>query len=461
MIEFVADVINKIWLFFGFTRGGNARSNKIKRNILASFFVKGVSIIIGFLMVPLCLNYLDQTRYGIWLTMSSFLGWFSFFEIGLGAGLRNKLAESLAIKDFEKGKIYVSTTYAILSIVIIIVALIFLIANQLLDWTRILNTDQALYNELRILALIVFNFFFLRFILKLIGIILYADQRPALANSLGPIANLISLLIIYILTKTTNGSLIYLGTTLSITPVFVMLCASIVLFSGEYKAIAPSLRFIRFRYAKNLLNLGVKFFVIQIAGLVMYQTSNIIIAQFFGPAEVTPYNIAYKLFSTMNMAFAIIIMPFWSAFTEAWTMHDIGWIKRSINKLLRIWLLIIFMGGVVLILSPFIYKIWIGDTVKIPMLLSFCLYIYFVTFTFGGIFNMFINGTGKIYIQMICSFIAATLFLVTSLTLIKLSDMGVVSLVIAMTLSNFYGLVIAPIQYNKLINNKAIGAWGK
>ena len=198
--------------------GGSDRSVKIKINIAASFLAKGASIIIGFLMVPLCLNYLDQTRYGIWLTMSSFLTWFSFFEIGLGAGLRNKLAESLAIKDFEKGKIYVSTTYAILSIVILIVALIFLIANGLLDWTKILNTDQILYNELKILALIVFNFFFLRFILKLIGIILYADQRPALANSLGPIANLISLLIIFILTKTTNSSLIYFTPLSEATP---------------------------------------------------------------------------------------------------------------------------------------------------------------------------------------------------------------------------------------------------
>lgn len=454
-------MINKIWLFFGFTSGGNARSNKIKKNITASFLVKGVSIVIGFLMVPLCLNYLDQTRYGIWLTMSSFLGWFSFFEIGLGAGLRNKLAESLAIKDFEKGKIYVSTTYAILSIVIIIVALIFLIANQLLDWTRILNTDQALYNELRILALIVFNFFFLRFILKLIGIILYADQRPALANSLGPIANLISLLIIYILTKTTNGSLIYLGTTLSIAPVFVMLCTSTVLFSGKYKALAPSFRFIRFRYAKNLLNLGVNFFLIQISGLVMFQTSNIIIAQFFGPAEVTPYNIAYRLFSTMNMVFAIIVMPFWSAFTEAWTVRDIVWIKRSINKLLRIWLMVALAGIVILIFSPFIYKLWVGESICISFPLSALLMIYFALFAFGGVFNMFINGVGKIKLQLYSSIAGALLFLPLSYLFLKIIGMGIEGLVLATIITNFYGPVLAPVQYKKIITAKAYGTWSK
>jgi len=389
--------------------------------------------------------------------MSSFLGWFSFFEIGLGSGLRNKLAESLANKDFEKGKIYVSTTYAILSIVILIVAMIFLIANNLLDWTKILNTDQALYNELRILALIVFNFFFLRFVLKLIGIILYADQKPALANSLGPTANLMSLIIIYILTKTTNGSLVYLGTTLSIAPVLIMFCTSIVLFSGKYKPVAPSIKHVQMKYAKDLMNLGVKFFIIQIAGLVIYQSSNIIIAQFFGPSEVTTYNIAYKLFSAISMMFTIIVMPFWSAFTEAWTVRDIVWIKESVNKLLKIWLMITFMGVIILIFSPFIYKLWVGESIKISFKLSSLLMIYFALFTLGGVFNMFINGVGKIKLQLYSSVAGALLFLPLSYLFIKIVGMGIEGLVFAAIIVNVYGPLLAPVQFYKIINNKAKG----
>ena len=182
---------------------GNPRSVKAKKNILTSFIIKGASIVIGFLMVRITLDYLDQTKYGIWLTMSSFLTWFTFFEIGLGNGLRNKLAEALALKDYKLGKIYVSTTYAILSIVISVVALAFFIGNNFLDWSKILNTDPTLSKELSQLALIVFGFFFLRFVVKLIGIVLYADQRPAIANSFGPVGNLFALITIYILTKTT------------------------------------------------------------------------------------------------------------------------------------------------------------------------------------------------------------------------------------------------------------------
>jgi O-antigen/teichoic acid export membrane protein len=440
---------------------GHARSVKAKKNIIASIIIKGSSIVIGLLMVRVTLDYLDQTRYGIWLTLASFLTWFTFFEIGLGNGLRNKLAEALAVKDFELGKIYVSTTYAILLMIISTVAVIFFALNYFIDWTVVLNTDRQLADELNYIAAIVFGFFFLRFIVKLISVILYADQRPAVANLFGPLGNFMSLVLVYILTITTESSLIYLAWVLSVVPVAVLILSSIYFFKTDYKAIAPSVKSVRFRYAKELFTLGTKFFVIQIAGLIIYQSSNIIIAQFFGPAEVTTYNIAFKYFSIINMGFSIIIMPFWSAFTEAWVKKDIGWIRNITKKILYIWSAMSLGGIIMLIISEPVYEIWVGSSVKVPFLLSFTLLIYFVSFTFSGVFNTFINGVGKIKLQMYSAFFAAIIFIGTAIMLISVFEFGIISIVVAMILSNFYGLILAPVQYKKIINFKAHGIWNK
>ena len=148
---------------------GHERTVRAKKNIYASLIIKGISIIIGFLMIRVTLNYLDQTSYGIWLTVASFLTWFTFFEIGLGSGLQNKLAEALALKDYKLAKIYVSSTYAILTVIIFIVAVIFFIANFFIDWTIILNTDSDMLKELTSMTFIVFGFFFLTFVIKLIS----------------------------------------------------------------------------------------------------------------------------------------------------------------------------------------------------------------------------------------------------------------------------------------------------
>ena len=127
---------------YGFFKKGHARTLRAKKNIAASFFIKGLGIAVGLMLVPLTINYLDPTRYGIWITLSSIIGWFGFFDIGLGHGLRNKFAEALAIGKHELARAYVSTTYAILSIIIGGVLLLFYFVNPFLNWNIILNAEQ-------------------------------------------------------------------------------------------------------------------------------------------------------------------------------------------------------------------------------------------------------------------------------------------------------------------------------
>ena len=450
---------------------GHKRTVKAKKNIIASFFIKGANILIGFLMVRITLDYLDQTKYGIWLTLTSIIGWVSFFEIGLGGGLKNRLAISLAKEDNKLAKTYVSTTYGLLTLIIFVVAIAFLFANFFIDWTEILNTDASYANELSVLVLIVFNFFFVQFILNLIGTILRADQRPALADSFVTLGKFVSLVIIYILIKSTidseddEGSLVYLGWILSASPVVILLIASLYLFNTEYKDISPSIKYIKFEYAKDLLNLGLKFFFIQLSMIIIFQSSSIIIAQFYGPAEVTPYYIAQRLFSVIMLIFTIIAAPFQVAFTEAWIKKDIVWVKSTVKNLFILWVSLVFLSLILYVVSDPFFNAWIGkeqmktiiitDRLKISMIISLLL------FSLGGVFNMFINGVAKVAVQMYCHLIGAAIFIPTTYIFIKYLNWGIESVVIGSIIANFYYPIIAPIQYYKILNNKAKGVWNK
>ena len=64
-----------------FTKG-HKRSLEAKKNIIGSLLIKGCSIAIGLVAVPLTINYINPAQYGIWLTLSSMIAWFSFFDIG-------------------------------------------------------------------------------------------------------------------------------------------------------------------------------------------------------------------------------------------------------------------------------------------------------------------------------------------------------------------------------------------
>ena len=68
---------------------------------------------------------LDTNKYGIWLAISSTVSWISILDIGLANGLRNKIAEYLAVKNYDpKLKIAVSSTYAILFIIMVPIILL-------------------------------------------------------------------------------------------------------------------------------------------------------------------------------------------------------------------------------------------------------------------------------------------------------------------------------------------------
>ena len=74
----------------------SARTAAIYRNVAMSFLLKAFSALITLLMVPLTITCLGEYQNGVWLTVSSLLVWIDQMDIGLGNGLRNKLAESIA-----------------------------------------------------------------------------------------------------------------------------------------------------------------------------------------------------------------------------------------------------------------------------------------------------------------------------------------------------------------------------
>jgi len=445
----------------GFFVKGHPRSLEAKRNIAGSFLIKGVSIAISLVMVPMTINYVNPSQYGIWLTLSSIIAWVSFFDIGFTNGFRNKFAIALSEGNTLLARHYVSTTYLTLSAIFVTVWILFCISNFWIDWGSILNIDNVAASEVSIVAIIVFTYFCMQFVLKILTTIITADQKPATASLIDTLSQILSLVLIFLLTKYTKGSLINLSIALSVSPIIVLVIASFWFFSHNYKAYKPSLKFAKFNYIKDLLNLGFIFFIIQIAGIIQYQTTNFLIAHYFGTYEVTSYNIAYKYFSVLGMAFSILILPFWSAVTEAYQKSDITWIIEAKNKYLKIWMLLLIFGLSMLVMSSRVYDLWIGKAVvNIPFQVSLWTFIFTISAAFTSIYVSITNGIGAIRLQFYICMISPVIFLGTSYLFIKYFSWGITSILIASVLSNINGIIVAPIQCNKILKGQK-GIWIK
>lgn len=438
---------------------GDKRTIKAKKNIIASIVLKGIDSLVYLLLVPVTLGYLNSYEYGIWLTLNSILMWINSFDIGLGNGMRNRLAEAVAKNDLSLGRIYVSTTFFLLIFLMGGLIVVGTFAEPFVNWYDILSTTPGQVPHLKEIVYVSFLIFCLNFIFKFIGNVYLAMQLPAVNNAINVSGHVLSLLIIFILTRTTAGSLFWVAVTYSASPLMIYLVAYPVTFFKVFPAFRPSFRLFRREYLKDLLNIGVQFFLLQLSGILLFAFANLLISHMFGPENVTPYNIAYRYFSLVPMAMNIILAPMWSATTDAYTKGDMDWIKRTMKNMLKILFCAYILLLAMIVVSPFIYKIWVGAKVEIPLILSATIALYVAILISSLSYSNFLNGFGKLRLQTINTVSVAVLFY--PLCWFLGSTFGLIGIIAGMCLLNLSGLIINKIQFDKIISRKAFGIWNK
>lgn len=444
-----------------FATGGDERTRKMKRNSISMLVVKGLSILVSLAYVPMMLKYVNRADYGVLLTLTSIVHWVAMLDIGLGNGLRNTLAKNLALKEYSTAKENVSSCYAALLIYVSILALLFLCIAPLLSWKSILNAPNNSEHELLILTIIVFLSFCLQFVVNLLTSILYACQIPAYTSYVMLTTQVVNFVLVFIMIHWGGmTSILEIGSVTCLTPPIVLILFSIVLFRKKLAHISPSFKCVRLKSVNGILSLGIKFFILQIITIVLYQSNNIIIAQTVGPESVVVYNVAYKYMGMITVFFTIIISPVWSAATEAYVTCDYNWMKKTIEYLRKVFFGVLGLGIVMLLCSKFIYTHWLGkETIDIPYLITGLVLIYSCFDILYRIYGTFINGMGKLHLQMIVTSIVVVIYI--PLTIFMGRTFGLSGVLTANAFAFFINYLWAKIQCSLIINQKATGIWNK
>jgi O-antigen/teichoic acid export membrane protein len=299
----------------------------------------------------------------------------------------------------------------------------------------------------------------LQFVFQTVNTILIATHQPSKTSIISLLGQLFVLIAIFVLKQFVPANLELLVLVLAGMPLLIMLIASIYLYKTTLKEFVPSFRNIDFSYARPLLNLGSKFFIIQIGALVLFQTDNIIITRILGPESVTQFNVAYKLFAVVMMAFNIIITPYWSAFTDAYAKQDYEWIKKSMRLMRRICLLLSMVCILLWLASGWIYHFWIGDTVSINSELTIAMVLYTIAYMWQTTHVFLLNGVGKVRLQLILVIISAILNI--PLAVLLGNSFGIAGIISASIFLFFIMGFIFFKQTEKIINKNAKGIWNK
>ena len=436
------------------------RSKKSLINILLSFGAKGITIITQLMIVPLTINYVNSTQYGIWLTLSSIIAWIGFFDLGFGNGMRNKVAEAKAKDNIMLAKQYVSTTYFAIGLMVVALLLLIEFINVFIDWSTVLKVDISYNIELCKVFAALTAFFCLDMVAKLFKSLLQAEQMPGIASLIDVCGQLLSLVTILLLTKFSEGSLLRLAIFYSGIPALTLLFVSSFAFRFTYfKEYAPHISYVRKYLIKDIMNIGIQFFVIYICMLVIFQIINVVISRELGPDSVTEYNIAHKYFNIAHSVMIIILSPFWSAYTDAYHKKDYQWMKKAKRLLERIWICEVFAVIIMVMIAPWFYKMWIGGSVSVKSSLTIGMALFLLAHSIGAVYMYMINGIGKIRVQLIVYVVFALISL--PMMLYSCRALGLLGILIAPTIVYTFQAILGRIQIDKILSGNCTGIWNK
>jgi O-antigen/teichoic acid export membrane protein len=431
----------------------------IVKNVLYSGLVKIAIIAISFLSVPLLISYLNSTQYGVWLTIITFTSWFIIFDLGLGNGLKNKLIEFIAIGDKISARKYVSTTYLSMTLISLVVCVFICFLDPLIPWNKVFNIRGTLNNDISTATTIVLIFTLLSMVLRLINNLLHAHQQSYKVDVINLISQSTGFISLVIVKELFKPSLLVVALVFSLSQIFILLIVNIYIYRTSYKALIPSFSSFDHKLIKQVTNLGGKFFFLQIAGLVMYMTDNFLIAALLGAKNVTVYNVALKYFTVLSTGWAMILVPLWPMTTKAYHSKDMAWIRNMMKRLIGLWLVTIIVGIIMFLFSAFFYKLWIGKVIDIPKSVSLYILLYISVSIFATIMATFINGTGKITLQVYITGFMAVINIPLAILFSRILNWGLIGVPFATTVCLAISSFFAFIQYKKIINNKAFGVW--
>ena len=421
------------------------RSDKRYRRILSAavsaLLGKGATLLVSVITVPLTVRYLGAESYGLWITISSTVIMFLVFDIGIANTLTNLISEAYAKNDREQAATSFATAFwLVLGISACLGFVGWLIWPQI-HWTSLFHVrTAALGTETSHAMAAAFIVFLVALPTSLAVKVLAGYQELHAANLFSTCGSVLSLLVVLAVVYL-HGSLTMLvagfaGSTVAANAACLLW---ICLFHKPWMMPWPQL--IRPSLIGKIFHSGTQFFAIQLAGMVVFSSDNLIISHYLSPAEVTPYAVTWRLVNYITAVQALILPALWPAYSEAFARGHIAWIRSTYSRIRRITIAILVIGcGVMLMAGRDIIRLWAGPeavpgSLLIPLM---CVWIVILAFTMNQ--SCLMGATYRVGKQALFSSLAAVANLALSILWIKV--LGVAGVLLATIVSYLIFIVV-------------------
>ncbi|WP_294265004.1 oligosaccharide flippase family protein [uncultured Sphingomonas sp.] len=392
------------------TEAGRAaeRHRRVALSALASAAARGTSILTALVSVPLTLHYLGPERYGMWLTMSSVTAMLSFADFGIGNGVLSAVASASGREALEEIRAYVSSAFALLGTISLVILGLIAAASGLVDWGGFFNVTTPLARAEAAPAIAVFvGCFALSLPFTIVQRVQMGLQMGFMA-SLWQCAASVTALVGVIIAISLEAGLPWLVLALAGAPVLIAAINSAVFFARVRPQFAPRRGAASRRHGAELARTGSLFFVLQVVVAVAYMSDNLVIARMLGAGHVAQYGVPDRLFALASMIVGFAVTPLWPAFGEALSRGDRAWARRTLVRATIVSASVAGAMGVFLVVAgPLLLHWWVGPSIQPPFFLLLGFAVWRTVEASVGASSMFLNGMRAVGFQVVTAILTA------------------------------------------------------
>lgn len=422
------------------------------KNSSLGFFLKILNMGIVYLTIPFLLKFLGKESYGVWVTIFSIISIVFFLDGGIINGLKTNLTREISFKNIKRAKELISNAYIVIGGVSLFFFVIGYILIDLLDFKELLNVTTVSEQELKEVFFVCLVFISFNFILSIYKSLFYSIQKVAFVEFSIFIYQVIIFSSIFYLYTNYQGSLIKISILYGSASFLVGVLFTVVFFFKRPE-LFPSAYLFSKKTLKDLFNISIGFFIIQLSMIIIFTSDNILISSLLSPEYVSKYDIVFKLFQIVITLTLLLIEPFWPLFTDAYEKKDLDWIY----KVFKVYNKLFFVFVVLLVIFSFlinpIISFWVGEEFKADNGLIVSFFILVLIRVFPLIYMYFLNGIGRIKSQVVLYLIGAIINIPFSILFVKYYKLGLKGIVIGTILSIIAISFFIPLKSYKILKN--------
>jgi O-antigen/teichoic acid export membrane protein len=380
------------------------RSKRVWLSVLSSLLTRPVSVIVAVLSVPLFLEYLGAERFGLYESITALVAWLGLTNIGLGLGLVNKLTDCHVSENRTLARGYVSSLLVAITVLVVGTALVYSIVVALVNWGAVFKTsDPSVAGEIPWTVWVTGILLLLSFYSSVPPAIYSAYQELHRNNFWDASAKLASLAGAALVAWFTDWGLVGMAVAFAGGPVLVRLLNLVTMMTIEKPWLRPSPRLFEWPLLRATAGDGIYLFVLQMAGILIFQTDKLVIGTAIDPTSVAGYAVLGKFFLLGYGVFQMLQIPLWPACGEALRRGDTPWVKKHLAlSLLTGCGMMLACGAALLIFGEPILRVWTrGEVPPVSRNLILAVTAMFVSRAFLDSFSVVLIAANRLLGQVI------------------------------------------------------------